>query len=1174
MKARVLAMIAFVCFVLSLAAQNSSNSTASVSVPPVIQFASVATDQSGAPLSGTVSISFSLYNNAQGGPALWSETQNVTLDSSGHYSVYLGLTQTNGVPATLFTTGEAHWLGVTITGQPEQPRVYLVSVPYAMKAGDAATVGGLPPSAFVLAAPPSAAVAAPAIAADASSENSAAPPNGAITGSGTVDFIPLWDTTSDIISSVLFQSGTGSTAKVGINTTTPASTLDIKGGSTVRGTLSLPATGTATATKGDNSQPINLAASTFNSSTSKAVARTFQWQAEPAGNDTSTPSGTLNLLFGQGSSKPAETGLHIAGNGQITFAAGQAFPGTGDGTVTSVATGTGLTGGPITSTGTLAIDPTVVPTLGASSNAFSGSITASSFNGSGAGLTNVNAATLNGFTSSAFAPAGSYATLGANTFTGNQTVTGSVSATGGFSIGSILFAYGSYSNSNVFLGFAGNTTMTGFDNTASGTYALTSNTGGYNNTVSGAHALYSNTTGSINTASGSLALTANTTGSNNTASGYQALAANTTGNANTALGTYAGQTADASNMTGSSNTLLGFAAFASTGTLSNAAAIGALAEVSENNALVLGSINGVNGATANTAVGIGTTKPAYSLDVYGTGHFTQAVTFGSPVTFATGQTFSGTGTITGVTAGTGLTGGGTSGGVTLNLASNTCASGTALSGLPFTCSPFATLGANTFTGNQTVNANVTAANVYANTTVSGAFVNADTSFDIGGIPFAFGSGSNTNAFLGFAGNSTMTGTQNTASGSQALVSNNTGSYNDASGAGALVLNNAGDYDTADGYVALRNNTSGNYNTASGGYALFYNTTGSNNTGIGYLATTDSSTTSLTNAAAIGAFADVAKSNALVLGSINGVNDATASVNVGIGTTSPASTLDVEGNLAAGTAPTLWLKNNAALQSGSTGNSVDIRFTPDGGGGVGTPNAYIRAQEDGSSAWGTSLQFATVPDGNTNGAAERMRITNGGNVGIGTTAPDTLFSVNGNADKPGGGSWGTFSDRRLKNLDGTFSSGLDQVLKLNPILYRYKADNAMGIHDREEHVGLVAQEVQKVIPEAVTENSKGYLLVNNDPIIWAMLNAIKEQQKQIAAQENQIKRQQRLVRAQSAAIRKQHRQLSLQQGELVQLRQKVGMLTTSLHSAERREKSSASSSLVGTDISASLRPGER
>ncbi len=78
------------------------------------------------------------------------------------------------------------------------------------------------------------------------------------------------------------------------------------------------------------------------------------------------------------------------------------------------------------------------------------------------------------------------------------------------------------------------------------------------------------------------------------------------------------------------------------------------------------------------------------------------------ITFATGQTFPGAGTITGVTAGTGLTGGGNSGSITLGLASNACASGSALSALPFTCSPFAILGANTFTANQTVNGTLTA----------------------------------------------------------------------------------------------------------------------------------------------------------------------------------------------------------------------------------------------------------------------------------------------------------------------------------------------------------------------------------------------------------------------------------------------------------------------------------
>ena len=84
------------------------------------------------------------------------------------------------------------------------------------------------------------------------------------------------------------------------------------------------------------------------------------------------------------------------------------------------------------------------------------------------------------------------------------------------------------------------------------------------------------------------------------------------------------------------------------------------------------------------------------------------------------------------------------------------------------------------------------------------------------------------------------------------------------------------------------------------------------------------------------------------------------------------------------------------------------------------------------------------------------------------------------------------------------------MQLRPIRYRYKPDNALGIRDADEHIGVVAQEVQRIIPEAVTENGKGYLLVNNDPIIWSMVNAIKEQQRE-------IEEQRKLLRAQSAAM---------------------------------------------------------
>jgi hypothetical protein len=55
------------------------------------------------------------------------------------------------------------------------------------------------------------------------------------------------------------------------------------------------------------------------------------------------------------------------------------------------------------------------------------------------------------------------------------------------------------------------------------------------------------------------------------------------------------------------------------------------------------------------------------------------------------------------------------------------------------------------------------------------------------------------------------------------------------------------------------------------------------------------------------------------------------------------------------------------------------------------------------------------------------------------------------------------------------------------------------------VGFGAQALQKIIPEAVTRNSNGYLMVNNDPILWTMLNAIKEQQKEIAELKGQIRK---------------------------------------------------------------------
>ncbi len=364
----------------SVVAQQSSSAgiTTAVSasaVPRLVSYGAVVKASSGKTLTRITGVTFLLYKDPQGGTPVWMETQNVMPDKTGHYTVQLGTTRNEGLPAEMFMTGEARWLALQIAGESEQARVLLVAVPYALKAADAETVGGLPPSAFVLAASPmgtNTTVATKLGDSPAGGSASSVPPlvSPVTTSGGSANTIPLFTTATNIQNSGITQTGSGTTAKIGINTTTPAVTLDVKGAETVRGTFTLAATGTATATGGKNSQPSNFTASVFNSASSTAVPQNFRWQVEPVANNTSTATGTLNLLFGQGSTTPVETGLKINHKGQITFVSGQTFPGT----VTSVGLSAPssdftVTGSPVKSTGTLTLGWAVAPTSTNTANA-------------------------------------------------------------------------------------------------------------------------------------------------------------------------------------------------------------------------------------------------------------------------------------------------------------------------------------------------------------------------------------------------------------------------------------------------------------------------------------------------------------------------------------------------------------------------------------------------------------------------------------------------------------------------------------------------------------------------------------------------------------------------------------------------------------------------------------
>jgi hypothetical protein len=207
-------------------------------------------------------------------------------------------------------------------------------------------------------------------------------------------------------------------------------------------------------------------------------------------------------------------------------------------------------------------------------------------------------------------------------------------------------------------------------------------------------------------------------------------------------------------------------------------------------------------------------------------------------------------------------------------------------------------------------------------------------------------------------------------------------------------------------------------------------------------------------------------------------DIAASGNVGINTASPTrARLEV---------------NQASLFSGSGGIEINAAGIDTGlalGADSTTNVGWIQALEP-------SVSFTTRP---------LSLQPNGGRVGIGTNVPDQLLSVNGEASKAGGGSWATFSDERLKNIKGQFTSGLNAVMRLQPIRFEYKPDNALGINSNGEHVGFGAQALQQVIPEAVSTTESGYLQVNNDPILWTMLNAIKEQQKEIEQLKAEVRR---------------------------------------------------------------------
>ncbi len=191
-------------------------------VPRLVTISGVFRPADGRPAGRFETVTLSLYVEKEGGTPVWQERQTIALDAQGRYSLVLGANSAGGIPPAVFGDPAAHWIGILFErpGEVEGPRSLLTSTPYAIRAADADTLGGLPASAYLLA--PSGdhpkdtkAAAAAGVGKDVSAN---------VVLPGTTNFLAKYANSADIGASGVFETA----GAVGIGTTTPLDRLHVR----------------------------------------------------------------------------------------------------------------------------------------------------------------------------------------------------------------------------------------------------------------------------------------------------------------------------------------------------------------------------------------------------------------------------------------------------------------------------------------------------------------------------------------------------------------------------------------------------------------------------------------------------------------------------------------------------------------------------------------------------------------------------------------------------------------------------------------------------------------------------------------------------------------------------------------------------------------------------------
>jgi hypothetical protein len=406
-------------------------------------------------------------------------------------------------------------------------------------------------------------------------------------------------------------------------------------------------------------------------------------------------------------------------------------------------------------------------------------------------------------------------------------------------------------------------------------------------------------------------------------------------------------------------------------------------------------------------------------------------------------------------------------------------------------------------------------------------------------------GTNNTAFGNNALTANTTGVENTATGSNALAANTTGCQNTATGANALAANQTGVANTAAGFNALAANTTGNlnvaigrnsmcsavsgcqsvgvgantlrdnqgnYNTAVGASALLLNTTGANNTATGRLALA-ANTTGINNTAT--GFCALACNQTGINNTATGANALSGNLGGIWNTAHGVNALLVNSSGQCNTAI-----GGQALSGNTTGcNNIAIGQLAGCALTIGDGNTIIGANIVGSAGWsdtlaigsGGSLVITGSPASGTsfypsNGAISITNNANGapaGSVMI-TSGPGIAFGVYtgqgtfGQYLSGASSAWNAISDERAKDELEPITDGLNKVATLRAVTGIYKNDE-----DKNRQVFLIAQDVQKVLPEAVDATDPEKLGLAYTDVIPLLVSALHDAKDRIEALEAEV-----------------------------------------------------------------------